>query len=612
MKRILLCPALIVCGLSVLHAQSISDTLNLDEVVVTGTRVEVARKNLPVNVSVINKDELDEIEESAVLPVVSRMIPSLFVNERGVTGFGRDGSNSAGNITIRGVGGSPNDEVLVLVDGHPQYMGIFGHPLPNSYVASDLDRVEVIRGPASILYGSNAMGGVLNFITRDQEKDGFSGTARVAYGSFNTQKYMAKAGIKKGKLSLFTSFNHDQTDGHRPNSSFNINNGYIKTGYAFNKHLDLVADFNLAKFHSVDPGSVYAEEPVIFTANMLRGKTSVSLTDKYKNAEGGLFLYYNYGDHNFSDGWISHDENYGLSVYQGIVMFKGNLTTLGYDYKDYGGRGNSGMNANQWLEEQDNGAYLISRQNIGQKLVVSAGLRLENNSRFGNILVPQGGAAYHLTEFSTFKAAVSKGFRNPTIMELFLFAPNPDLKPEDMMDYEVSYNQVYLQGKLTTELTLYYITGSNLIQTGENPAPPPPVKRFNTGSFIHKGVEFESSFRPVTNLTVNVSYSYLNMDHPKLSAPVNQVFAGFNYRMGKFIFALQSNFIGDLYTALPEINGFTKKVSYFVLDASVKYRPLSFLEVFLSGKNLTNTDYQTDYGYPMPGINVMTGIGLKF
>ena len=481
-------------GISFLQAQSVNDTLSLDEVVVTGSRVEVARKNMPVNVSVIRGDAINEIEESAVLPVVSRMTPGLFVNERGVTGFGRDGSSSAGNITIRGIGGNPNAEVLVLVDGHPQYMGIFGHPLPNSYVASDLDRVEIIRGPASILYGSNAMGGVLNFITKNEKKEGFSSTLRTAYGSFNTQKYMANTGLRKGKFSMFASLNHDQTDGHRKNSSFKITNGYVKAGYEINKHIEVMADFNVADFHSVDPGSIYAESPdsAYFIADILRGKVSVSVSNNYDKVEGGLFAYYNYGDHDFSDGWLSHDESYGLSFYQGVTLFNGNLTTAGYDFINYGGRGNSGMRANQWLTAHDNAAYLITRQNIGQKLVLSAGLRLENNSLFGDILVPQGGAAYLLTGYSTVKAAVSKGFRNPTIMELYLFAPNPNLKPENMMDYEASYDQEFMEGKLTAELTLYLITGSNLIEVGPNSAPPPPVTRFNSGRFRHKGTEIES------------------------------------------------------------------------------------------------------------------------
>jgi iron complex outermembrane receptor protein len=204
----------------------LQDTINLDEVVVTGTTIKVNKRNIPMAVSVVNNQQIKESIETAILPVLNGRVPGLFVTERGIMGFGVS-TGAAGQITIRGIGGSPTTGVLMLIDGHPQFMGIFGHPLSDSYVASDIERVEVIRGPGSILYGSNAMGGVINIITKKQIEDGFHGNANFMYGSYNTQKYMASAGYKKNKLSLFASINHDQTDGHRPNSDFTITNGYL-------------------------------------------------------------------------------------------------------------------------------------------------------------------------------------------------------------------------------------------------------------------------------------------------------------------------------------------------------------------------------------------------
>ena len=144
---------------------SITDTIQIEEIIVTGTPVKVNRNNVPMAVSVINKTQIEETDESAILPILNGKVPGLFVTERGITGFGV-ATGSAGQISIRGIGGNPTTGVLMLIDGHPQFMGIMGHPLPDSYVASDVERVEVIRGPASTLYGSNAMGGVRNIITK--------------------------------------------------------------------------------------------------------------------------------------------------------------------------------------------------------------------------------------------------------------------------------------------------------------------------------------------------------------------------------------------------------------------------------------------------------------
>jgi iron complex outermembrane recepter protein len=599
-----------------LFSQSLSDTLDLEEVVVTGSRIEISRKNMPVNVSVINSSQINAIQESAVLPLISRRIPGVFVNERGVTGFGRTGSSSAGNISVRGVGGVPNAQVLVLVDGHPQYMGIFGHPLSNNYVASDLERVEIIRGPASILYGSNAMGGVINFITKEQKKDGFSGSLRAGYGSFNTQKYMANTGFKKGKFRVFASFNHDQTDGHRDSMNFNINNAYLKSSYAFSDHLKIQADFNIADFTSFDPGRV--DEVVnTFVADMTRGKASVSFSNKYEKFEGGVFLYYNFGDHDFSDGWKSTDENLGLSIYQGMTLFKGNTTTLGFDKKRFGGIGNiafPSIFANRWLNIDETAAYIISRQSLTKNFMVSAGLRLEDNSLFGNEWIPQVGANYQLNHKSVLKASVSKGFRSPTISELYLFAPNPDLRAEEMINYELSYAADLIEHKMYAEFTLFLLNGENLIETLPNPTPPPMSIRSNTGKFNHKGFELEMNYWPFGSMNIDLTYSYLNMDKPKLAAPEHQLFIGSDYKLGNFVFSLQSNYIAGLYVATENTEGVATNIkeNYLLVNASVKYNYQKWLDIFISGKNLINTDYQIDYGYTMPGINFMTGVNINF
>ncbi|MBE0652310.1 MAG: TonB-dependent receptor, partial [Bacteroidales bacterium] len=529
-----------------------------DEVVVTGMRVEVARRNMPVNVSVIPREKIDEIEESAILPLISRSVPGVFVNERGVTGFGRTGGSSAGNISIRGVGGSPNSQVLVLVDGHPQYMGIFGHPLPNNYVASDLERVEIIRGPASILYGSNAMGGVLNLITRKQKEDGVSGSMRFGYGSYNTAKLMTNTGFKKGKWDFFASYNHDETAGHRENMNFRIDNGYIKAGYQLAEHIKLSADFNMADMNSLDPGREM-DAVDVFQASMVRGKTSVSLLNNFEKLDGGILAYYNFGEHDFSDGWISNDENYGISLYEGFRPFESTLLTIGIDHKTYGGRGNAAFPptyANQWLTVNETGGYLIAQQSsFRNRLILNGGIRYDTHSMFGSEWIPQGGVTFHLSNQLSLKSTASKGFRSPTIMELYLFAPNQELKPEHSNNYDLSLSYRLPQWGLSTELTVFLVRGDNIIQVIPNPAPPPPSKRFNSGSFEHSGFEWEVKYRSSVGFTADLSYSFLKMDIPKLASPEHQVFAGLNYKYGDFRFAFQANYIGGLYVMTAGMEG---------------------------------------------------------
>lgn len=586
------------------------DTVKIEEVVVTGSRVEAARKNVPLTVSVVERQHIEQSNESALFPVLSRHIPGLFVTERGVTGFGV-GEGSAGQLSLRGVGGSaPNTQVLVLIDGHPQFQGLFGHPLPDAYVSSDVEKVEVIRGPASILYGSGAMGGVINIITREQQEKGFNGRARLSYGSFNTQKYMVSGGLKEGPFSIFASLNHDRTDGHRDTSDFKIVNGYVKAGYELGEHIDVTADVSIASFDARDPGSVF--NPSYFGIDIMRGKTSLAVKNHFAQTEGGLIVYHNFGEHSFTNGWESKDRHSGLSIYQGLQLFGGNRITLGFDYKKVSGIANDGVPgaADVWHDQSDYAGYAYVQQAFFEKLILSAGLRAENSSIFGTELIPQAGFSFHASELTTLKGSYSKGFRSPTLMELYLFAPNPELEPERLTNYELGLSRMTADGSLRLDLALFAIEGSNAIEVLPNETPPPPVKRQNVGSFSNKGFEMELSWNASDKLSFSSNYSYLHMDTPRLAAPEHQFFVEGTYTTGDWRMNLSVQQISGLYIFTGE--PVPLQESYTLANAMLSYKLTDNFELFASGKNLLDRNYSINYGYPMPGITVFAGVNLSF
>lgn len=415
---------------------------------------------------------------------------------------------------------------------------------------------------------------------------------------------------------MFVSYNHDQTDGHRDSSLFEIDNAYVKTGYQITKNVSVMADYNIAKFYNEDPGPEGSTVPK-FTADILRGKASFSIKNTYEQIEGGLTGFFNYGEHSLSDGWHSNDANYGLSLFEGFKLFEGNLITIGTDYKNFGGKGNNVPldYQNNWVSITEMAGYIFARQNIA-KLALSAGLRIENNSNYGNELVPQAGVAYNLSDATSLKASVSKGFRSPLIMETYFFLPNPDLKPESMMNYEFGLAQSFFKDRVSADISLFWLEGKNAIQVVPNDAPPPPMKRANTGEFTHKGIEIETRMQLLQNLVSELNYSYLNMKSPRLGAPENMLFAGLNYKLDKLSFVLQANYIGGLYSRLDNVStaGISEESieTYFLLNAGIKYRPLKWAELYVSGKNLLNKEYLINYGYPMPGANLMTGLSLRF
>lgn len=599
-----LCIVLIMFSLANLSysRSSIKDSVQLEEVVLTGSKTEISRKIVPITVSQISRKNIENSGQLNILTALNTYVPGVFVTERNVLGFGVS-TGGSGAISIRGVGGNPNTGVLVLIDGHPQYQGIFGHPLPDAYVASDVEKVEIIRGPGSILYGSNAMAGVLNIITRKNEKEGFSGNVGASYGAYNTQKYYGTIGFKKNKLSSFASINHDQTDGIRENTDFNINNGYAKIGYEVNDHFNISADFNLAKFNANDNGTIYDPKP--FNIDIARGKTAISLINRFKNSDGSLKVYHNFGTHDLSDGWHSTDRNTGVMLYQTLRLLSGNSITVGSDFKQYGGLANKGMAANLLKTVNELAVYAYVQQNLFHKLTLSAGLRLENNSVFGNELVPLAGINYNPTSNTTFKGSISKGFRSPTIMELYLFAPNAGLKPERLINYEISWLQSLLDSHMDFELTAYKSKGENMIQVAGQY---PNISRQNIGSFTNQGVEASVKYIVNKKLFVNANYSFLDLSTPIVAAPRQQINLSVNYSYKILNFNGSAQHIEKLYTSTsPSIS-----TSYTLVNARISAKPFKRLELFAAGNNLLNQNYEITYGYPLAGINVSVGFNYGF
>lgn len=627
MKKEMLFVAGLLSGVSAFASDpaAIDSLINLKGVVVSANRINVNRNSVPLTISVIDRDEIEASSESALLPVLSERVPGLFVTQKGITGFGVS-AGSAGTVNIRGVGSG--NKVLMLFDGQPQWAGVFGHSLPDTYVASDVDRVEVIRGPGSLLYGSNAMGGVVNIITRRHKQEGRRTQARVMYGSFNTQKYMVNNGYNIGKFSSFISINHDRTDGHRPNSDFHITNGFANLGYTVNDRYKVTGDVSLAKSKFQNPGKITA--PILDNKmDILRGTTSFALENKYDKMSGALRLFYNWGNHEINDGYNpgekpltylfrSDDHNVGVLLYESFRLFKGNTFTVGIDYKNWGGHAwndNDDGSKSELVDKTVNetAGYVIMQQDLFDMLSLNAGVRYEHNSTFGGEWVPQGGVTVRPFEGNTIRASVSKGFRSPNIREMYMFgAANPDLKPESMINYEVAVGQHFLDGNLFAEVTAFYIDGKNMISSvsinGDNR---PPFKNRNVGTFTNKGIEFEARYQICKNLNADMNYSYLHMSKPIPGAPEHKFYAGATYMPGRFTFNVSVQSIFGLYTD----DACTKQEDFTTLNAKAAYRFGSRdkgLNLFVKGENLTATRYSINDGFPMPKAIVMGGIDVTF
>jgi outer membrane cobalamin receptor len=593
--------------------------INQDEVVVTGTRTATARNNIPLTTSVINQTQLEHTSEINLLPLLSNKVPGLFVTQRGFSGFGiADGA--AGKISLRGIGSAEQSQLLVMIDGQPQFMGIFGHGFPDMYNTSNLEKVEVVRGPASLLYGTNAMGGVINMITKRNTNEGWSGALTGQYGSYGTLRGIANGGYKNGGFSFWASMNHDQTEGHRPSSGFRGDNLHTGIGYVINDHFNLRLTGAATNFHSVDPGPVadsllYANNS--HWADVTRINSMFSFKNTFDRMDGQLNVFYNQGDHDIYTNWKSLDRNYGVSLFEAFRFFTGNMIGVGFDWNRYGGQGNTVEPFNKWFDVTESGVYAFVQQSFFKKITLNVGLRYQMHSLYDVQLIPQLGTTIQLSESNEIKAVASKGYRSPNMKELYFFPPsNPDLEPESMWNYEIGYTRYMLNKRLKTAVNVFYLDGKNLIQAVPNAAGSfPPATNRNTGDFMHFGGELEAIYRMYPNLTFDASYAYLHMDAPKLAAPKHQVQAGFMYVFGRFDINASAQWIGQLYTRTDNLR--TNEVDetavhdYVNMSVRMNYNVLRNISVFVSGNNLLNQTYEIQYGYPMPGITAMAGIKIK-
>lgn len=603
-------------------AETVADSTvhRLGDVVVTGSRYKTDLRHLPVTISVVDSQTLREKYRDNILPTLTEQVPGLFVTSRGMLGYGVS-TGAAGGIKVRGIGSTAN--LLVLMDGLPQYAGLYGHPIADAYQTMLADRVEVLRGPASMMYGSNAMGGVVNIVTRKATSNGSSTNINLQGGSYGTIEATATNRLRKNKFSSIVGANYGRTDGHRVNSGFEQISGFVKLGYDLTPNWNLSADMNLIYFESSNPGEV--TKPMIDNdMKITRGMAAVSLTNEYGHTSGALRAFYNFGHHHINDGYTLggtprtafylHDDRMGgFSMYQSLKLLRGNRTTAGIDFFHYGGHAWNRTMADDTETDiarrsvNEVAGYVDFRQNILSWLILDAGVRWDHHAVSGNEWIPQGGLTFLLPKNATVRATVSKGFRNATIRELYMYRPaNATLQPERMMNYELSYRQHLLGNRLMVGANVFYLKADNMIQTQMADGRPLNV---NTGKTENSGFELETKWNINTRFALSGNYSFLHMSHPQLSAPEHKFYVGGSWQRGRLQLNTGVQYVAGLYTAQGAAE---QKESFVLWNVTADYHMAKGLHLFVRGENLLAQKYETIAGFPMPRATFMGGISWSF
>lgn len=570
------------------------------------TSVDVVVRDEPDPATVNASDlEIGRVGARTVLDAVDRAVPGAFVTRRGVMGYGI-ATNGTGGISIRGIGESPNAGVLMVVDGRPDFQGLMGHPLPDFYSLSDVGSVSVIEGPASVLYGTNAMGGVVE-VKNWAPPEGVTTRLTSAFGTFNTGQHNLNHGARfqRGFYSINAGVSH--TSGDRASSDFRNQDGAVTAGYDLSSAWKASVEGRYGHFHVEDPGPLTAPLAGSF-ANVGRGGFSANLDNASSRTWGYARAFSSYGNHYITDGFRSTDSTSGFRLDQHIAAAPQLTLEVGTDIVHFGGRARNAISLLNYGEHHINTAAGFARGQWAatRRLRLHSGLRYEHNSQFGSIPVPEAGGRYKIAEGYSISADIAKGFRNPTIRELYLFpAPNPLLKPERVWNYQASF-QMNPVHSLAASVTGYYADLSNLIvTTGRYPS----MKLLNTGGALNRGLETTVRWRAHRRVALQSGYAYLRSTNLAPFLPANKWNYSIDFDAGRAFVTFGGMAVGERWKDAQhsgKMDAYTLGTLKVTLPVTRNWRLFTLVD------NLWNQSYQVIPGYPMPGINAMGGFTLSF
>ncbi len=596
---------LFVAGTITTHADS--PVLVLDEVVVTAERIAHPIRDIAASVSLVTAEEINRANARTATDVLSGL-PGVFIQRTGQ--FGRT------DLDIRGIGdrGCKN---LVLVDGRPEKMSLFGCTVSHTLPLNNIERIEVVRGPLSVLYGSDAMSGVVNIVTR-RARERLEAGARLDYGSFNTVHGRISGGTRQAGFHALVSADKAMSDGHLDNSEYNGNDVSLRAGYDFNPAFEL--DFTGKYFTGVkhEPKKSTDPDTVIATGwnQYDRGGLDLTATAKTAVADGFLKLYRTFGEHKFDpqDGWHSQDHTDGVLLHAHRRFVFGNLSQVGLEFKSLAATWIKSDTDRPGWNRREAAVFFQTEQTMGL-VTANAGTRFNWDEVSGIDLSPKAGLVVKLPWNTTLRASINKGFRTPSMNYTFVFPPgNDSLKPEVSWNYEVGANQEIMPG-LNLDVAGFVFQGENLIETARVEGRMPPYQFQNKGSFSFKGIEAGVIAR-LKPLRASISYSYLDPGIHTRARPGSKLDLSAGTTLRGLDADLSFQHVGRYYA---EDSSRSEIPSYSTLNARVGYHIMSWLGLFASMDNVLDAEYDTFADLPgsaaglyrMPGRSFTVGIDLK-
>jgi vitamin B12 transporter len=621
-----------------------------EHVVVTATRSEAPLSTLGIGVAVLDHERIAERQASAVLPLLQEL-PGMAVSRTG-------GPGAQGAAFVRGGG---NSSARVLLDGVPvnEPGGSFNF---GTLVPLELERIEVVRGAASSVYGTDALAGVIQLVTRQAAAGESLGLhAEAEAGGSAWRRAAGGVSGRSGRFDWNAGVLRAETDNEQPNSAFAQTAGALSAGARLDGRTSLRLTLRGESGEAGTPGQTafgrpdldarferdalvvgahlrHARDHVVHGLRAGFAKTSeLSLdpldsgpfTPAYQDRTAGFEV----SDFTDPAGFQNDTRRLSLGYQVEAEAGRRHLVTAGVDLERETGGIGSRSAALLSPERTNVGAYLQDQVVLGDRLFVTAGGRVERTDSFGTRAVPRAAVAWRARggeDALTLRASAGAGIKEPTFPESFgvsFFAQgNPDLKPERSRTFDVGLEQRLLRSRLRLEATLYQHEYRDQIAF--------TVVDFSTfqGSFVNvgrtraRGLELAVDAAPAAHVRVHAAYTYLDgrvlvstsdfdpvfavgrglLRRPKHQLALSASAGNERFDVGATVVAVGRRADSD-FSGL----GLTANEAYARVDGRARVRLGRGLEAFAVGENLLDREYQEALGYPALGRSLRAGLRFQ-
>jgi vitamin B12 transporter len=605
----------------------------VDQIIVTGSRSPLSISSMGNSVTVISQDDIQRRK--------ARYVSDLL---RTVPGFSVSQSGGAGSQTQVRVRGAEANHVLVMIDGIRANDPATGDEFRWEFLTTaNIERIEIVRGPQSALWGSDAVAGVVHVITRSGSgKPSIGGY--VEGGSNDTMNSSLQGGLGDDNWNLDFAVENLSTDGINFSRAGGENDDSDATTLSLNGSAQVSEALTLSfGARSVDAYSQYDNIDYFLTGLPADSNVALDTQQNYYQVGGTIgnnaqrvrhhlaIRYFDSSNRNLTDDIedITALSDRYTYAYQADISLGDNVLSLALEQENtsFEQRGPIVYGDPNQEQDMDTTSVIADYQaHLGDSITWLASARFDNNSVFDDAITGRLSLSWSLSDATRLRGNVGTGQKNPTFIEMFGYFPgqfvsNPALQPEESTSFDIGIEQ-HVSDTLSFQLTAFHQDLENEINGfAYNPDTYEVTAENMQGTSKRDGVELSAHWSMSENFGLNASYTYVDSSaenvreirRPRHSGSVD-IDYGFLDGRGRMVLAADygGTRTDTFYPPWPELPTIVTMSNHWLLDLTVQYQLSANVSLFARGTNLLDTEYEHVVGYATPGRSGFAGLQVDF